>query len=174
MIDPADRKLKDLNMEMMNSQLIKGLFIDWNRIDERSYLRRIPALKGLDSLSFDHSITFFVGENGSGKSTLLEAIAVAYGFNPEGGTKNYSFSTYDSHSELCDALRLSRGVRRAGGGYSGCTADPAGLRRSAGEYCQLFEGGQPQICLQKRGRRTDRRLFGQRNTVRPDCGGPAG
>lgn len=101
----------------MNSQLIKGLFIDWNRIDEGSYLRRIAALEGLDSLSFNHSVTFFVGENGSGKSTLLEAIAVAYGFNPEGGTKNYSFSTYDSHSELCDALRLSRGVRRAGGGY---------------------------------------------------------
>ena len=104
-------------MEMMNSQLIKGLFIDWSRIDEHSYLRQIEALKGLDSLTFDHSITFFVGENGSGKSTLLEAIAVAYGFNPEGGTKNYSFSTYDSHSELCDALRLSRGVRRGLGGY---------------------------------------------------------
>ena len=29
--------------------------------------------------------------------TLLEALAVSYGFNPEGGTKNYSFSTYDSH-----------------------------------------------------------------------------
>ena len=112
----TDRK-RDLHIEMMNSQLIKGLFIDWNRIDEGSYLRRIEALEGLDSLSFDHSVTFFVGENGSGKSTLLEAIAVAYGFNPEGGTKNYSFSTYDSHSELCDALRLSRGVRRAGGGY---------------------------------------------------------
>ena len=33
----------------------------------------------------------FVGENGSGKSTLLEALAVAHGFNPEGGTKNYVF-----------------------------------------------------------------------------------
>ncbi len=59
---------------------------------------------------FNKPITFFVGENGSGKSTLLEAIAVAYGFNPEGGTKNYSFSTYDSHSELCEAIRLIKGV----------------------------------------------------------------
>jgi predicted ATPase len=58
-----------------------------------------------------------VGENGSGKSTLLEAIAVQYGFNPEGGTKNYSFSTYDSHSELCDALTLIKGARKAKWGY---------------------------------------------------------
>ncbi len=53
-------------------------------------------------------ITFFVGENGSGK--LLEAIAVAYGFNAEGGTKNYSFSTYNSHSELCEAMTISKGI----------------------------------------------------------------
>ena len=76
----TDRK-RDLHIEMMNSQLIKGLFIDWNRIDEGSYLRRIEALEGLDSLSFDHSVTFFVGENGSGKSTLLEAIAELFFFD---------------------------------------------------------------------------------------------
>ena len=58
-----------------------------------------------------------MGENGSGKSTLLEAIAVAYGFNPEGGTRNYSFSTYDSHSELCDTIRLIKGAYRAKMGY---------------------------------------------------------
>lgn len=62
-------------------------------------------------------MTFFVGENGSGKSTLLEAIAVAYGFNPEGGTLNYSFSTYDSHSELHDAIRLVRSFNKAKWGY---------------------------------------------------------
>ena len=47
----------------------------------------------------------------------MEAIAVAYGFNPEGGTKNYSFSTYDSHSNLCEAIRLSKGFRQAKHGY---------------------------------------------------------
>ncbi|MCD8150300.1 MAG: AAA family ATPase [Clostridiales bacterium] len=101
----------------MNSQLLQGVYIDWNRISEYSYLRKIAALGGLDYLEFHSPITFFVGENGTGKSTLLEAIAVASGFNPEGGTKNYSFSTYDSHSELCDAIRLARGTRRAGWGY---------------------------------------------------------
>ena len=102
---------------MLNSQLINGVMIDWERIDKRSYLRNIPAISGVSHIVFTHPVTFFVGENGSGKSTLLEAIAIAYGFNPEGGTRNYSFSTYDSHSELCDAIRLSRGTRRAGWGY---------------------------------------------------------
>ena len=96
---------------------IQGVSIDWDKIDGGSYLREIEAIKGLDYLSFNNKITIFVGENGSGKSTMLEAIAVSYGFNPEGGTKNYSFSTYDSHSELCNAIKLSRGVRKPKWGY---------------------------------------------------------
>ncbi|MFE8152920.1 AAA family ATPase [Brenneria goodwinii] len=40
---------------------------------------------------FHPDVTFFVGENGSGKSTLLEAIAVAMGFNAEGGPLICSF-----------------------------------------------------------------------------------
>jgi predicted ATPase len=97
--------------------MIYGLRIDWDRITGRSYLRDISSIANLDELQFNKPITFFVGENGSGKSTLLEAIAVQYGFNPEGGTKNYSFSTYDSHSELCDALTLIKGARKAKWGY---------------------------------------------------------
>ena len=96
---------------------IRGLRIDWDQIDPRSYLRDIPAIAEIDYLAFNAPVTFFVGENGSGKSTLLEAIAIASGFNPEGGTRNYRFSTYDSHSELCDALRLTKGVYRPGWGY---------------------------------------------------------
>ena len=78
----------------MNDLYIQGVHIDWNKIPVNSYLREIDAIKGLEELIFHNSITFFVGENGSGKSTLLEALAVACGFNPEGGTKNYIFSTY--------------------------------------------------------------------------------
>ena len=51
-------------------------------------------------LAFDRPVTFLVGENGAGKSTLLEGIAVACGFNPEGGTRNFLFSTQDTHSPL--------------------------------------------------------------------------
>ncbi|MBD5140212.1 MAG: AAA family ATPase [Ruminococcus sp.] len=78
-----------------------------------SYLSKLPAVKNLSklgSIAFDSDVTFIVGENGSGKSTLLEAIAVAAGFNPEGGTRNFGFGTYDSHSELSSYITLSRGA----------------------------------------------------------------
>ena len=101
----------------MNQLFILRAAIHWDQVESRSYLRQIPALKGLDSIDFSSPVTFFVGENGTGKSTLLEAIAVAYGFNPEGGTKNYRFSTYDSHSGLYSAIKLIKGYRRAEGGY---------------------------------------------------------
>jgi hypothetical protein len=72
----------------------------------------IPAIRALDELSLDASVTFFVGDNGSGKSTLVEAVAVAAGFNAEGGSRNFKFATRSSESELHRALRLVRGVRR--------------------------------------------------------------
>lgn len=75
------------------------------------YLNEIPAVQFLRknrSLPFDSDVTFFVGENGMGKSTLLEAVAVAYGFNAEGGSKNFQFSTKKTHSELGDCLTVSR------------------------------------------------------------------
>ena len=76
-----------------------------------SYLNDIPAVRWLmaaGELRFDHRVTILVGENGTGKSTLLEAIAVAYGFNPEGGTRNFRFQTEDSHSELWQHIRLGK------------------------------------------------------------------
>ncbi len=96
---------------------IRGFSIDWDEVAPDSYLRQIEAIRDLDVLQFRKPITFFVGENGSGKSTLLEAIAIAYGFNPEGGTRNYHFSTKDTHSELCDAIRLIRNPSKARWGY---------------------------------------------------------
>lgn len=102
---------------MLNDNYIQKIHIDWNKVTEDSYLKNITSLKDLEYLNFDNRITFFVGENGTGKSTLLEAIAVAYGFNPEGGTINYNFSTYDDVSELCDAIKISKGYRRPKGNY---------------------------------------------------------
>lgn len=87
-------------------------------LDPASYLTEIPAIRHLlrvRQLDLEKPVTFLVGENGTGKSTLLEAIAVAYGFNPEGGTRNFRFSTEDSHSELWKSLTLvKRGYARDG------------------------------------------------------------
>ena len=77
----------------------------------------LAAVRPLDRLEFHPAVTFFVGENGSGKSTLLEAVAVACGFNAEGGSKNFRFGTRESHSELHRFLRVSRGHPRPRDGY---------------------------------------------------------
>jgi predicted ATPase len=85
--------------------------------DVARYPFSIPAVRELDFLSFGKEVTFFVGENGSGKSTLLEAIAVALGFNPEGGTINFNFGTRDSHSDLHQFLRLSKSFIKPKDGF---------------------------------------------------------
>ncbi len=101
----------------MNNLFIQGVLFDWNEIEPNSYIRAIESLRDVEKIEFQSPVSLFVGENGTGKSTLLEAIAVAHGFNPEGGTKNYVFSTYDSHSELCDAIRIAKGYRKEKWGY---------------------------------------------------------
>lgn len=96
------------------------MFIRSIRIDKRglsdagSYVCRLPWLRYLegDSIPLTSPVTFFVGENGSGKSTLLEAIAVVAGLNPEGGGKNFTFSTRASHSDLCEHMTLIRNAER--------------------------------------------------------------
>lgn len=77
----------------------------------------LPVIRNLDDLEFHPQVTFIIGENGTGKSTLLEAIAVAWGFNPEGGTRNFTFSTRSSHSELHEYIRLIRGVKKPKDGF---------------------------------------------------------
>ena len=73
----------------------------------------LSAVQSLNCLEFHPKVTYFVGENGMGKSTLMEAIAVGLGFNPEGGTLNFNFSTEATHSELYQYLRLSRSAEMA-------------------------------------------------------------
>lgn len=102
----------------MGELFIRSFYIDWNADGLKdAYISRIPAIRHTDSFTFRSNTTFFVGENGSGKSTMLEALAIACGLNPEGGTQNYRFSTYDDYSELKDAVHLCRGISRPDWSY---------------------------------------------------------
>jgi predicted ATPase len=92
---------------------LKRILLERNTIPSfERYPFNIPAIRALDVLSFPSPVTFLIGENGSGKSTVLEAVAILSGFNPEGGSKNFRFSTRKSHSELYRHLRAVRAPRR--------------------------------------------------------------
>lgn len=92
--------------------------LQWEKVEDRSrYPYSLPAVAGFHEIEFHPKVTFFVGENGSGKSTLIEGLAVAWGFNPEGGSKNFQFNTFSSHSPLHGVLRLIKSAKRARDGF---------------------------------------------------------
>ena len=86
-------------------------------LDPESYPLTVPAVQEIESLRFSPGVTVLAGENGSGKSTLIEAIAVAAGFNAEGGTKNFRTETTPQDASLADALTLVRNPGRERDGY---------------------------------------------------------
>lgn len=99
-------------MELLNTYLLSIKLLR-DKIDcFNEYPFCLSVFQGLDILEFHPKVTFIVGENGTGKSTLLEAIAIAWGLNPEGGTRNFNFSTRNSHSELHEYIRVIRGTRK--------------------------------------------------------------
>jgi len=85
--------------------------------DRQAYPFNLPAVRTTYEIEFHPKVTFLVGENGSGKSTLIEALAVAWGFNPEGGSKNFNFGTRASHSPLHEFIRPVRATKRAKDGF---------------------------------------------------------
>ena len=87
---------------------IEAEFIRKEGWDEDAYPFNLPVVRRTDSIAFHPRVTFIVGENGSGKSTLIEALAIAWGFNPEGGSRDHRFSTHDSHSALHRFIRPVR------------------------------------------------------------------
>ncbi len=104
---------------MQNNLFLRSIRLS-DELPKGSYLNQVAAirhLKRMGELNFQKPVTFLVGENGVGKSTLIEGIAVAMGFNPEGGSINFSFSTEDSHSELHRFLTVSKGTKRRKDGY---------------------------------------------------------
>lgn len=106
-----------MNLEITN-QYIRGMELQREKVPSFSqYPFCLPAINNLFNLDFHENVTFIVGENGTGKSTILEAIATSYGFNPEGGTKNFNFSSRDTHSDLHNYIRLVKGFKMPKDGF---------------------------------------------------------
>jgi len=100
------------------NQYLRTVELCRKNIDSFSkYPFSLEAVRSLFTLELHPKVTFIVGENGTGKSTILEAIATSYGFNPEGGTKNFNFSTMSTHSDLYKYLKLVKGIRRPEDGF---------------------------------------------------------
>lgn len=102
---------------MISKGELMDIYFNKENVDLKSYPFSLPFFKNFDGFKIHPKVTYFIGENGTGKSTLLEAIAVASGFNPEGGSFNFNFNTRPSHSDLHQHLRTSRGANRRRDGY---------------------------------------------------------
>lgn len=87
---------------------------DW---DADAYPFNLPAVRSWETLQLHDKVTFLVGENGSGKSTLIEAIAIAAGFNAEGGSRHFNFQNVVAHSNLHKFIRLAKAPRKPKDGY---------------------------------------------------------
>lgn len=100
-------KFIGVKMGLDSKLMIRKIRLERDKIiDFDKYPFNIEIVKDFDELSFDAPVTFFVGENGIGKSTFIEAIAVALGLPPEGGTSNFRYSTKNTVSNLSDYLRI--------------------------------------------------------------------
>lgn len=102
---------------IQDNVFIKEIRLKKEIYKEESYIKNLPVVSNLDRLALSSNVTFFVGENGSGKSTLLEAIAVNSGFNAEGGTKNFNFSSMETHSDLYKYITVVKSVKRPKDGF---------------------------------------------------------
>lgn len=92
----------------MENLFVNRISLKKENIDKNTYPFNIKCLKDFHELKIENSVTMFYGENGVGKSTLIEAIAIALGINPEGGSNNMQFSNYDDYSELYKYLTISK------------------------------------------------------------------
>lgn len=84
------------------------------RADESAWPASVPAMAQLlrEGLEIPAGLTVLVGENGSGKSTVVEALAEAYGLNPQGGSAmGQTFRIRPSEPGVGRDLTVVRGLR---------------------------------------------------------------
>ena len=98
---------------------VRRVMADPNQpLAEGKWPATIPAVVDLMSHGLALGpVTVLVGVNGSGKSTLVEAVAMAFGMSPEGGSTLAAHSTRESESGLHRHLRISRGQGGSRWGY---------------------------------------------------------
>lgn len=101
----------------MNKLYLKSIDINKTQIPTNDYICNLPIIKNFQKINLKNPVTIFVGENGMGKSTLIEAIAVKWGFNPEGGGINFNFQTKRTHSELNKYITLIKTPYHPKDGY---------------------------------------------------------
>jgi len=103
---------------MLNTQYVTSIkFISDSIMKEKEYPFSLPVIKKLKSIEFSNSLTIIAGDNGTGKSTIIEAIAFKYGFNLEGGSRNFNFETKKINSMLGECMKIARGYRKPKDAY---------------------------------------------------------
>ena len=102
---------------MTHELYLKSVDINKHDIPHSDYIYDLPIVKNFSKINFEFPITIFVGENGLGKSNLIEAIATKYGFNAEGGSRNFNFHTRRTESDLNEYTKLIRGPYMPRDGY---------------------------------------------------------
>jgi len=86
--------------------------------DDTAWPATLPPVRQMLRDGFElGQVTVLTGDNGAGKSTLVEALAEAYGLNPEGGGTGAMHATRRTESPLADHLQLVRGAGAPRSGF---------------------------------------------------------
>ena len=133
----------------MDRQPVRAVVGDPAAAPAEPWVQQIPAVAQLldEGLQLPAGVTLLVGENGTGKSTIVQALAMAFGLSPEGGTPFGRHSTRATESGLDRMIRLQRGPGAAG--QSTRAGLPDHRRRgsdhqtSARQWTERGAGGQP-------------------------------
>jgi predicted ATPase len=100
--------------EEFDARPVRAFLAADGEVDKSTWPASVPALAQVlgEGLEVPAGLTVLVGENGSGKSTVVEALAEAYGLNPQGGSAQAPlFQIRESEPGVGGALTVVRGIR---------------------------------------------------------------